>query len=498
MALTREEQNKIIEAYEPIVYFHPEERFFPVKPEAYLQASALWHSQPPSHKKEDWGNGGPGFPRTPDVEKGKLSVNPADDGVGGKTYLGHTNPDGRTPFLTSNNDRELWLDMAAWKDEASVTDTSKNEACNVEGALTRWTTEEPLKMAGDWYYAEVQDLDTLTGILATLQQDGLDLGKILRDTLGSAWFIWYYLLYPIHQENLRGCEQVAGAGNNGDYEGDWNAIGIIVRKPAKLPWEPGGTFPDPQYIGFGRRARGLVENFIPTFRQEMQVRDWHEISRVGRHPKVYVARASHNNYGLFGPQNPPAITPSDASCGATEKLDEEVKKKLDDLQDTVDTVKDVAVSVLKIGVGCAIGAIFGGIGCLIGAGIGAIAAGIEAAVDNDDSDSKPVDDATKAETERDHPPDENNYGRVLVPQTLTATLDDAAHAQEVRPWAETPDKHRVDKELQIWWPGQREDPGYQGRWGVMCQSDPNDRRSGIVFPNFRRAFLIDLAIHLSN
>jgi hypothetical protein len=32
----------------------------------------------------------------------------------------------------------------------------------------------------------------------------------------------------------------------------------------------------------------------------------------------------------------------------------------------------------------------------------------------------------------------------------------------------------------------------------MCQSDANDRRSGIEFPDFKKAFLLDLAIHLSN
>lgn len=499
MALTKAQKIKLIDAYEPILYYHPDEKFVPVKPEVYMQASALWHSQPPSHDKKDWGNGGPGYPRKPDIDKGSLSVNPADDGVGGKTYIGHTNPDGRMPFLTSNNDRELWLDMAAWKDGKEVSQTSTNDACNVDEGLKRWTNEAPLKAAGDWYYAEVEELDTLTDLLAILQKDGVDLGKVLRGVLGKAWIIWYYLLYPIHQENLRGCEQVVGAGNNGNYEGDWNAVGVIVRQPATLPWESSGSFPNPEYVGFGRRARGLIENFLPILRQEMQVRPWTEISKVGRHLKVYVARDSHNNYAIPGEQNPPAITPSDASCGATEKVDEEIKKKLNELQDTVDSIKTAVVTVAKVGGGCGIGAIFfGPLGCLIGAAVGGIAAGIEAALSDDDEESTPVDDAVKDEVERDHAPAQDAYGLVLVPSSLTTTLDDKDKAKTVRAWAEKAEKHVVDRQLQIWWPGRGDDPGYQGRWGVMCQSDANDRRSGIAFPDFKKAFLLDLAIHLSN
>ncbi len=497
MSLTPEQQTKLILAYEPILYFHPDEKFVPVRPEAYMQASALWHSQPPSHKKEDWGNGGPGFPRTPDISKGNITVNPGEDGVGGKVYPGRALPDGRTPYLSSNKDRELWLDMAAWADGSDVTADSKNEDCNVDRGLTRWTTEAPLKNAGDWYYAEVQELDPLMKTIGILQQDGIDLGGKLREMFGDCWLIWYYFLYPIHQENLRGCEQVAGAGNNGNYEGDWNGIGIIVSKPATLPWET-GLFPEPLYIGFGRRARGLIENFLPFFRQEMQVNVWGDIARVGRHPKVFVSRSSHNNYYLPGPHDPPAITPSDVSCGATEGVDQAVQDKLDELQDTVDTIESVTVTVAKVAAGCGIGWLIAGpVGCAVGAVVGGIAAAVEAASDSGDGHSQPVDDATKAEIERDHAPDEGHYGLVLAPPSLVASPDVTTGAKEVRPWAEG--NHRLDRELQIWWPPTGPgDPGYQGRWGVMCQSDPNDRRSGIVFPDFRRAFLIDLATHLSN
>ena len=505
MPLTKEQKQRLIEAYEPILYFHPDEGYVPVKPDVYVEASALWCSQPPSHDKRDW-DACKGsevrdvFPKEPLIEKGKITVNPGlHDGA--SKFLGFQEADGFLPFLVSNRDRELFFDMAAWQDSEDVTDTSENKSCSTERATERWRDEEPLRSAVDWYYAEVEELDTLTDILALLREgSGPDLGEALRKILGKAWFIWYYFLYPIHLEDPRGCEKIVGVGDHGNYEGDWNAIGVIVREPLTLPWES-GSFPEPEWIGFGRRARGLVENFVPFFRQQMDVRSWAggEVRRVGTHPKVFVANGSHNNYPVAGPQDPPTISVSDAACGVTEDVDEAIKEKLDELEDTIDTVKTVVVTVAKVAGGCGIGAIFGGpLGCLIGAAVGGIAAAIEAAADSDDEESTPVDDAVAEELERDHPPDPGNYGLVLVPQFLETTLPDASEAASVRPWAGTPDHHIVDRELQVWWPGERNDPGYGGRWGVMCQEDPYDRRSGITFPDFKRAFLLDLALRLSS
>lgn len=504
MPLSREEKIELIRAYEPILYFHPDEEFVPVKPEVYMEASALWCSQPPSHDKEDWTcdpDDRAAFPYEPLIPKNGISVNPAHDFEGSddpdgdgvnEWYLGHQNPDGFLPYLVSNEERELWLNMAGWQGGDAVTADSENKSCNVERVRERWSTEDRLVSAGDWYYAEVEDLDTLSDILAIIrEEDGPDLGQLLRDILGEVWFIWYYFLYPVHQADMRGCEETIGAGEHGNYEGDWNAVGVIVRRPATLPWE-GGEFPHPEYIGFGRRARGQIEDFVGFLRQQMNVHNWvgGEVRRVGRHPKVYVAQGSHNNYSNTGPKRPPEIALGEATCGATDAVDEAVSERLDDLEDTLDTIRDILVTVAKVGAGCAIG---GPLGCAIGG----IAAAIEAASSGSDDDSTSTDDDIAEVVEDDHPPDEGNYGLVLSPQDLVGSLPDASDASEVRPWKGDPDTHLVDRELQIWWPGRGRDPGYNGRWGVMCQDDRFDRRSGIKFPNFKRAFLLDLAADLS-
>jgi tetrahydromethanopterin S-methyltransferase subunit G len=194
-----------------------------------------------------------------------------------------------------------------------------------------------------------------------------------------------------------------------------------------------------------------------------------EVRRVGTHPKVFVARVTHNNYPVPRVHEPLAIPISDELCGVTEDVDEEVRERLDDLEESVDTVKSVVVTVAKVAAGLCVGAIFGPLGCTIGAAVGGIAAAIEAAAASSDDESDPVDDAVAEEMEQDHPPDEGAYGLVLTPSFLETTLPDAGDAVAERAFAETPEAHIVDGEIGVWWPGGGRDPGYDGRWGVMYQ-----------------------------
>ena len=46
MPLTREQKSRLIAAYEPVLYLHPDERFVPVDPVTFVQSSALWCTAP--------------------------------------------------------------------------------------------------------------------------------------------------------------------------------------------------------------------------------------------------------------------------------------------------------------------------------------------------------------------------------------------------------------------------------------------------------------------
>lgn len=83
MALTREQQIDLIRTYAPIVFFHRDERFFPIKPQTYIGRSALWTGDK-TGRKEGWGDGPPGFPRKPLIPRPGISLNPAEDFEGTK------------------------------------------------------------------------------------------------------------------------------------------------------------------------------------------------------------------------------------------------------------------------------------------------------------------------------------------------------------------------------------------------------------------------------
>jgi hypothetical protein len=156
-----------------------------------------------------------------------------------------------------------------------------------------------------------------------------DAESLLRNQFGDVWIIWYYFLYPGHQEFLRRCEAFFNEASDGDYEGDWNAIAVLVKRPATLPWEaPAPVFPEPSYVGYGVRLRGLGKDVVSqdTFKQGMTVIKWTDIEKdtsSGFHPRVYVARGCHNNYATPGthvPRDPTllSIDIGSLACGVGE------------------------------------------------------------------------------------------------------------------------------------------------------------------------------------
>lgn len=507
MPLSKEEKIRLIKAYEPILYLHPDEALSPVQPEKYVESAALWCVQPAGkdsrHNKDFWGQCklNQSFPHEPLIPKNGISVNSAEDFQGSSDpdgdgvnewYMGHQADDGFIPYMLSDEDRMLFLDNAAWRDSVEVSATSLNEEVNVDEALAKWQRDEFLQ-TNDWYYAEVDEINTLEELILGLREDGLDLVDLLKRVFSQTYVIWYYFLFPLHRENMRGCEEVLGAGSHGNYEGDWQAIGVIVPKPDDL--DNPESYPEPLYVSYGQRARGLVEDFIPFARQYMDLRDWSafEVRRLGLHPKVYVAKDTHNFYANSGPHEAPSLDISNTACGITVDVDEAIEEIKDDIDDAV----SVIVTIAKIGAGCGIGAVFGGpVGCGIGAIVGGIAALIEAGSTGTIGDP-PGAANPPPNMGGDNAADEANWGDILVPQELVAGFPDAADATDVRPWRGNEEQRLVDREAQVWWPQQGDDLGYNGRWGVMCQEDTYDRRSGIEFPDFKRQMLLELAINLS-
>jgi hypothetical protein len=518
MALSPADKMRIASAYAPILYFHTDEAFVPIKPESFLKAAALWRAQPATDTKTDWGEGGPAFPRRPLIPKFGIATDPAQDFEGlvdtdgddvGEWYLAHQAPDQTRPYLFSSAQRELWLDSSGWKDAQDVTDTSVNRHCNRDGALEKWK-ENPQQLTrtfSDWYSSEVLEPSDIERLLISLgEADGKSVRELIREFVGEMWIVLYYFLYPVHEEYLRRCEQVfEDASKRGDYEGDWNAVAVVVKKPAVLPWLPGGQFEAPIYSAYGVRLRGLGEQFLPTlFKQGMLVKPWAQTSRIGNHPRVFVAKGYHNNYHEAGDHAPAeprllSIPLAEIACEVTEEVDEAVNDVEEFLEDVGEVAKDVTITVAKIAAGAAAGVgLLGFAGAALGAAAGAIA-GIIEAVSSSNEENVPSEEVRK-ELEKETGPVDKRYGLVLTPSGIDPLLQDPQHpennesATDVRTWNGTDFERLVDRDRQIWWP---DEFGFNGRWGVRVEDDPNDRRSGITFPDFKRVLLNDIALHIA-
>lgn len=519
MTLTREQKQAIIAEYAPILIYHPEEAFVPVKPEVYMESSALWDCQPPSDNKEFWGNGGPEgdkFPRYPTIPQGGISVSPGEDTNGtadpdGDTvnewYLGHVSKDGIQPYLVSHEGSERFLEFGGWAGSQEVSRSSDNSSCNKQDALDRWRQADPEGTAGDWYYADVSEQEDIDRFLLALGVSAGDIKDLIRGVVGDIWIVWYYFFYPIHEEHLKRCEAFLDSTNRGDYEGDWNAVGVVVHKPLVLPWEePGTPLPTPSHVGLGVRLRGISEEIFESMAaQGMVVRSWTEIGKIDRHPRLFVSKGYHNFYSTPGAQNPPqfkilGVSAEKLTCGPLEQIQSAKEDFEEFLDDVGGTIEDIGITIMKGIAGAGIGAALGG---PLGAGLGFLSgliAGVVEGILGSDAAEGPSDEVMEAAELEQGPPKEG-FGLVLKPasveQPIFPTAKPPEAATEIRIWNGTEAQRLVDYQNQIWWPTNPVRQGYDGRWGTRCTNDPLERRSGITFPEFGPALLNDLAIHIS-
>lgn len=520
MTLTAHEKLLLIDAYAPVLVFHPDEKYVPIKPHTFLQGSALWSTTPTDDDKRHWGvevTPGQDLPRRPNIPKRGISLDPGADVEGNSDvngdgvsdwYLGHQSDDGIFPYLIGNEGTENFLDHGGWSHASDVTEVSDNRLADIAGASSRWL-ESPTsftRTVTDWYFADVSEPSDIERLLYSFGASGGDAATTLRGLLGEVWVVWYFFFYPAHEGVLRRCEQFLDGGNVSSTEGDWQALAVVVPKPLVLPWEPPGSpFPTPSHVGYSVRLRGVSRHLNPgAATTGMMVRQWQDVSRLppgdGLHPRAFVASGYHNNHPQPGKQPPANFTLlgvpiEELGCG----LLEDIQDLKEDFQEVLDDVGDfleaAGITVAKALVGAQIGASIGGIGAAVGAVAGLAAGIIEAIVGSDDDDGPTPQELAAAEAER--PPERaEGYGTTLKPENLSNPLteDPPESAAEIRTWLGPAPDRLIDYETQLWWPSNHVRPGFDGRWGVRVTDDPHDLRSGRPFPNFGAALMNDLAI----
>lgn len=538
MPFTREQKLRLMRAYAPVLFLHGGEGFVPMSPAAYLENSGLWDdSLPGSHRREFWGrplvDGGgvlppPIFPRQPLLRPGQITTDPSQ--ANGDVHFLGEQIDGDFPFTKSDSDRALFLNLLHWSDTLptlagvanQVLETTLNRQAAIQLLRNVWGRRPPKLPASPEFTAldpfkrrlsaEVHDWISLSWAVSQITyRNFVPMVSQIKGRIGNPWFIFYHFFYAAHEEALRWCEFVAllktlGKGlpdkpfsfdfdsspllgdlvglETADYAGDWNTVCIIVPGPLmpsggsldqQLPADD-ANLPAPNLVGFGRRARSIVElGGVYGFDQLMPVTDTFEVLN-SRHVKVYVGRGTHNNFATPGRHpSPRSESLLDSACDVN-GTDEKSDAPMDDRY----RKQHIGVSLAKI---------LGALALLGPAGfpLGGIALALEALRDRGPQ-PKPSDFDPDQST--DEAPGPETPVDIIAPVDL---IEDLGLTPESA-W-KINDADLVDG--QIWWPPPwGPDNGYRGAWGVTCAEDPFDARSGMPFPNTQTKLIEALVVFL--
>ena len=105
------ETAELAKRFEPILYFHAAEKFFPSNAKRYIEMCALWRAQSQFDVKDSWGGKGASFPRAPIIDYKGIAAIKGEQG----TFLGDN--------LVNTASEERFLDLSGWKDAAGMDET---------------------------------------------------------------------------------------------------------------------------------------------------------------------------------------------------------------------------------------------------------------------------------------------------------------------------------------------------------------------------------------
>ncbi|BDX31362.1 hypothetical protein TUM20985_19090 [Mycobacterium antarcticum] len=475
----------LIRRFEPVLFCHPDEPFFPVDAKRFVEHAALWSSQSAFDDKENWGgNPGDPFPRAPLAGPGLA----ATDGEPGARLS--------TPsFLLDGERDQRFLELGGWKDkngqhEPDVTTSSADVYADRNEIAARYSADLELAASRFWYHAEVFDPDRLVRLAARVNAP--DLGKVLA-RFKNPILLCYYLFFPAHEQSLNvvSCQNVE-ATEALCRAGDWQCIAILLDGDGKLPSAM------PRFFGHtGARPSPVLINGTWTYRPYefdadgltvMKVEGWRpetgmtagQPEVVGEHPRLYVARGSHGLYTTPGSHilEPFQNGERPTHCGLYDTAS--VTPDADS-----DFAEDAGAFIAKIVAGWSLGP------------WGLVAGVVSAAVEGLIPEPSGFDGvATGDGAEPDVAPAAGD-GKTIRPAGLAI----ADGGGDVHDWAARQNlsvngrryDFIVDRATQVWWPSDGGETGFRGRWGQQVTSDPLGRRSGPRFPDYVTMFLKALA-----
>jgi hypothetical protein len=488
---------ELVRRFEPILYLHKSERFYPSDAKRYLEHSALWAAELPFDKKDSWGGKGQPFDRTPLIGRGKIAA------TGGEAGPGDTSLNAAPNLLTDNQGEERFLELSGWKDKAgvaqpNVTATSANTYSNRQAVADLYGTDPALSGSRFWYHAELFDTNRLERLMRAEAPRGPDFSKIFAGLRNPA-LACYYFFFPGHEEPLAApCDAQVEGKELACFGGEWACMTLLFERD-----DPAVDYATPSWIGHtGRRLPDLAtgpgvtvpvpQAFDLERRSNMKVTRWRPGTGafaslpavVGDHPKLFVSSGTHSLYLDPGPHTvdpyPADVAPQ--SCGLFDTP--QAKQQYDDAHPYEDPDGNAWIALAKTLAGLAAGG-------LLGAIAGAYWAHLEG---NEFAQGLNVVGSASAASAPapDEGPTPGNLGKVVHPTTVTIS-DPGAQAQ---PWVADQGvlvgtrryDLLVDRPSQVWWPSDDGNSGFRGRWGPRVEDDPVGRRAGMRFPPFWRMF----------
>jgi hypothetical protein len=520
----------VIRRFEPILYFHRDERFFPSDAKRYMERCALWDViGTPRDSKARWGGtSSRTFPHFPRISRGKLVVAKDEppvvpesaDGIKG-TFIG--DPQQAAVILLDNEDAERFLDPAGWMagtDPAGYIGNAVNAATETRYAHTDFLAvaygsgDPALRASRFWYHAEVFSAPRLNTLIR-------DRGKTNQDrlaTLKDPALVCYYLFFPGHDQPLAGCDSIVGR-RWASCAGAWACVAVL------LEGDGNQNNYDASMIGLTAGNAGVLDFLGQERRLGMQVFDWDLVTKVtrprpnaafGEHPRIFAARGTHGLYRDQITRPLPEFSPSDASsssCGEYETLAAALAASA---AEQADREEDERIMLGKFITAAAAGAVGGSFMGPLGALAGAIGGG---AVGGFYANLSEFGKAGLANVQGpppapgpqlDHPPGPGEIGTVIHPhgvdppdapesgrqewprlnpqnpddeRKLDTTIDGRAYSLWVANAAQ-PDSRPV------WLPSEDPTtPSFRGRWGNRVENDTFNRRVGMRFPEFWFMFI---------
>ena len=495
--------NELIRKFEPILYFHKDETFFPSDAKRYMEHCHLWRAEKPFDDRSSWGGKGTPFPRKAMIGSGRIAAAQNEvqqPGQPDDTYIGEQQ-DLQFPFYSADNE-ERFLDLSGWEASdgapshlvSQATKNSHTHLASLAQLYNHQTASQPaLKASRFWYHAEEFNADRLRQLVADQKFTDIDLKTLLSPgfKFKEPHIICYYLFFPGHIEGLQGCEDTETGPKFGSFAGEWACIAILLDRNA-----PSQQF-EPKYVGLASRNAADAPTLDDESRVGMIVHDWKEAKVFPgalTHLRLFVAKGTHSLYlkpGQRPLQPQKANDPSIANCGAAEKLVD---------IDTGGKAGKGGIYTLKVA-----------LGIVALSGLGLVGGLIWSILEDEPTTGTfgtHIPAPQPSAEQKDFPPEDGDFGLIIHPPDFVPPDSSAANQVKWPASESTVINNRtysiiVDRtspeetKRQVWLPGLGDFRGYSGRWGPRVSGDPFTRRAGMRFPPFLQMYLIALTKFLS-